>query len=76
VSVADVMACYGDHADHNPVLVHADFNTPKGLAAALAAQMSHMTNVFVEDQDKLLRQRHKIAAISNSQCSECCLSVS
>jgi len=58
MSVADVMACYGDHADHNPVLVHAGFNTPKDLAAALSAQMSHMTNVFVEDQDKLLYRRH------------------
>jgi hypothetical protein len=58
MSVADVMACYGDHADHNPVLVHAGFNTPKDLAAALAAQMSDMTNVFVEDQDKLLYRRH------------------
>lgn len=58
MSVADVMACYGDHADHNPVLVHVGFNTPKDLAAALAAQMSDMTNVFVEDQDKLLYRRH------------------
>jgi hypothetical protein len=58
MSVADVMACYADHAYHNPVLVHAGFNAPKDLAAVLAAQMPQMTNVFVEDQDKLLYRRH------------------
>lgn len=58
MSVANVMACYADHADHNPVLVHAGFNTPKDLAAGLAAQMPQMKNVFVEDQDKLLYRRH------------------
>lgn len=58
MGVADVMACYGEHADHNPVLVHAGFTEPKELAASLAAQMSEMTNVFVEDQDKLLYRKH------------------
>jgi hypothetical protein len=58
MGVADVMACYGDHADHNPVLVHAGFTAPKDLAAELAAQMPDMTNVFIEDQDKLLYRKH------------------
>jgi hypothetical protein len=58
MDVAHVMACYGDHADHNPVLVHAGFTAPKDLAAELAAQMPDMTNVFVEDQDKLLYRKH------------------
>jgi len=58
MSVADAVACYGEHADHNPVLVHAGFTAPKDLAAALAAQMPNMTNVFVEDQDKLLYRKH------------------
>lgn len=58
MGVADAMTCYGDHADHNPVLVHAGFTAPKELAAALAAQMPGMTNVFIEDQDKLLYRKH------------------
>jgi hypothetical protein len=50
--------CYADHADHHPVLVHAGFSAPKDLAAALADDMADMTNVFVEDQDKLLYRKH------------------
>lgn len=58
MDVANVMACYGDHADHNPVLVHSGFTAPKDLAVALAAEMPDMTNVFVEDQDKILYRKH------------------
>jgi hypothetical protein len=58
MSVAQVMTCYEEHADHNPVLIHAGFTAPKDLAATLADQMSSITNVFVEDQDKLLYRKH------------------
>jgi hypothetical protein len=58
MNVADVIACYSDHADHNPVLVHAGFTTPKELAVAFAGKMQMLTNVFVEDQDKLLYRKH------------------
>jgi hypothetical protein len=39
-------------------LVHAGFTAPKDLAEALTAQMPNMTNVFIEDQDKLLYRKH------------------
>lgn len=58
MTVAQAIACYGDHADHHPVLVHAGFAAPKDLAAALANDMAGMTNVFVEEQDKLLYRKH------------------
>ncbi|HVL09379.1 MAG TPA: sce7725 family protein [Burkholderiaceae bacterium] len=58
MDVADVVTCYGNHADFNPVLVHAGFTAPRELATALAAKMADMTNVFVEDQDKLLYRKH------------------
>ncbi len=58
MSVDDAMACYDDHADHNPVLVHAGFTAPKDLGAALADHMADTTNVFIENQDKLLYRKH------------------
>jgi hypothetical protein len=58
MSVEDAVACRASHAHHDPVLIHAGFTRPKDLAAALASQMSDLTNVFVEDQDKLLYRRH------------------
>lgn len=58
MTAADAVACYTDHADHHPVLVHAGFAAPKDLATALADDMDAMTNVFVEDQDKLLYRKH------------------
>ncbi|ETI64282.1 ATP-binding protein [Sphingobium sp. C100] len=58
MTVDEVMACHADHADHNPVLVHAGFTAPKDLAAALADDLADMTNVFVEDHAKLLYRKH------------------
>ena len=58
MDIATVMTYFDDHADHNPVLVHAGFTAPKDLAAALATQMTNITNVFVEDQDKILYRKH------------------
>jgi len=58
MTVEDVMACYRQHADHRPVLVHAGFTEPKALAAALADSMPELTNVFIEDHAKLLYRKH------------------
>jgi hypothetical protein len=58
MTVDEVMDCYSQHADHDPVLVHAGFNVPKSLAVALEDDMSSLTNVFVEDHAKLLYRRH------------------
>jgi hypothetical protein len=54
----EATASYTEHANHNPVLVHAGFSAPKELAAELADEMAGMTNVFVENQDKLLYRKH------------------
>ncbi|MDL0434044.1 sce7725 family protein [Marinobacter sp. TBZ242] len=58
MKVEEVMACYGQHASHNPVLVHAGFTAPKALAAALDDSIPGLTNVFVEDHAKLLYRKH------------------
>lgn len=57
-TVDEVMACYGLHEDHHPVLVHAGFTAPKALAAQLDAGMPGLTNVFIEDHAKLLYRKH------------------
>ncbi|MEX0407321.1 sce7725 family protein [Aquibium sp. LZ166] len=58
MTVEEVMACYDHHADHHPVLVHAGFTTPRGLATELQDGMAGLTNVFVEDYAKLLYRKH------------------
>lgn len=58
MTVEDVMACYRQHADHRPVLVHAGFTEPKALAVALGDSMPGLTNVFVEDHAKMLYRKH------------------
>jgi hypothetical protein len=58
MTVEEVMACYHDHANHHPVLVHAGFTAPKGLATELEDGMVALTNVFVEDHAKLLYRKH------------------
>ncbi len=58
MTVEEVMACYQQHADHRPVLVHAGFTEPKALAAALTDSMTNLTNIFVEDHAKLLYRKH------------------
>jgi hypothetical protein len=54
----EAVASYAEHANHNPVLVHAGFAAPKELATELEGGMATMTNVFVETQDKLLYRKH------------------
>ncbi|MCA7959286.1 ATP-binding protein [Burkholderia multivorans] len=58
MTVDEVMACYGQHVDHQPVLIHAGFTEPKALAAALEADMPRLTNVFIEEHAKLLYRKH------------------
>lgn len=57
-TVDEVMACYGQHADHHPVLIHAGFTEPKALAAKLEVDMPDLINVFIEDHAKLLYRKH------------------
>lgn len=58
MTVDKVMACYNQHADHHPALVHAGFTDPKELAVKLAAGMDGLTNIFVEDHAKMLYRQH------------------
>lgn len=58
MTVDQAMACYRQHADHRPVLVHAGFTAPKALAAELENEMLGLTNIFVEDHAKLLYRKH------------------
>ncbi|MFW7341937.1 sce7725 family protein [Pollutimonas sp. H1-120] len=58
MTVEEVMACHGQHANHRPVLIHAGFTEPKALAAELEDSMSGLTNVFIEDHAKLLYRKH------------------
>ena len=58
MTVSEVMACYDQHADHHPVLIHAGFTEPKALAAALGGRMSGLTNAFIEEHAKLLYRKH------------------
>ncbi len=58
MTVDEVIACYHNHANHNPVLVHAGFTAPKALATELEGSMPGLTNVFVEDHAKLLYRKH------------------
>ena len=54
----EVIACYDQHADHQPVLVHAGFTAPKELAAALKKNTAGLDNVFIEDHAKMLYRKH------------------
>lgn len=58
MTVEEVVACYNQHADHQPVLVHAGFTAPKALAVELEDSMPGLTNVFIEDYAKLLYRKH------------------
>ena len=58
MTVDAVMACYGQHVDHHPVLIHAGFTAPKVLAVELREGMSGLTNIFVEDYANTLYRKH------------------
>lgn len=58
MTVENVLNCYRQHMNQNPVLIHAGFNSPKELAARLEEDMPGLTNVFVEDHAKLLYRKH------------------
>jgi hypothetical protein len=58
MDVNEVMACYDQHVNHHPVLVHAGFTAPKELAVALENNMAGLTNIFIEDHAKLLYRKH------------------
>lgn len=58
VSTRAAVALIEDHADHNPVIIHAGFTEARALADALDGQARSFTHVFVEDQASTLYRRH------------------
>ncbi len=58
MTVDEVVERYHEYADHDPVLIHAGFTSPKILANSLQAIMPNITNVFVDDHAKLLYRKH------------------
>jgi len=58
MTVDAVMACYSQHVDHQPVLIHAGFTGPKALAVEFGEGVSGLTNVFIEDHANTLYRKH------------------
>lgn len=58
LTVQDVVYYYENHEQLNPVLIHSGFTEPKSLALSFSEKMESLTNIFVEDQDRLLYRGH------------------
>lgn len=58
MAVDAVIACYQQHIDHHPVLIHAGFTAPKVLAVELGHRMPELTNIFIEDHANTLYRKH------------------
>jgi len=58
LTVDEALTCYRQHAHHHPVLIHAGFTEPKGLAENLKDSMPDLTNIFIGGPDDLLYRKH------------------
>lgn len=58
MGVADALACYGAHKDHNPTLIHAGFTEGKALAEAMGSDLAETGNVFIDELSSKLYRRH------------------
>lgn len=58
MSVESAIACYDQHINHYPVLIHAGFTAPKALATELGDSMPNLTNVFIENHANTLYRKH------------------
>ncbi|WP_460797768.1 sce7725 family protein [Microbacterium sp. GXF0217] len=63
VSTAAAVALIDNHADLNPVVIHAGFTEARALAEALGDRALSFPHVFVEDQASTLYRRHFEGAI-------------
>lgn len=63
VSTAAAVALVDNHADYNPVIIHAGFTEARALAEALGDRAQSFTHVFVEDHASTLYRRHFEGAI-------------
>jgi len=58
MGVADALACYSAHKDHNPTLIHAGFTEGKALAEAMGSDLAKTDNVFIDELSSKLYRRH------------------
>lgn len=56
MNVAEAMACFNQHADHERALIHAGFGDGKGLVDALGADLTSVRHVFFESCGILYRR--------------------
>lgn len=63
ISTNTAVALIENHADHNPVVIHAGFTEARALAEALGDRAQALTHIFVEDQASTLYRRHFEGAI-------------
>jgi hypothetical protein len=57
-TAAGALRCYGDHASHSPVLIHAGFGEAKILAEKMGKQPKDQSHVFLEKYCGKLYQKH------------------
>lgn len=57
-TIADVVTCCNQHADHPIVLIHAGFTGGKELATQLGVRLNEMQNVFFDGRSSKLYQKH------------------
>lgn len=58
IDLADAIAKFEAHSDHNPTFIHAGFTAAKGLAEYLGEGLAASRNVFLEDHANTLYRRH------------------
>lgn len=58
IPTASAVALIDNHAQQNPVVIHAGFTEARALAEALGDRAKTLTHVFVEDQASTLYRRH------------------
>jgi len=58
MTLAQAVAIYEAHIDHNPTFVHAGFTSPKALAEHLGANLTTPQHVFIEERANTLYRKH------------------
>jgi len=58
MSVHDAVACYQQHRNHNPALIHAGFTEAKSLANALGSDVAETRHIFLEAHCGKLYRKH------------------
>jgi len=58
MNVAEALACYKKHKDHNPTFVHAGFTEPKALIEKLGGALNNSKHIFFEQYCGKLYRKH------------------